>query len=251
MLILTVRKEKEVMAEVPPAFRPLYQQVKETLLGRLIDSTWLPGMSLPSEQQLAQELGVSQGTVRKALDSMTAEHLLVRAQGRGTFVAEFDDRRILFRFFRLIGDDDSRQFPESSVAALRRRTAEIVQREKLQLAKGERVWCIERTRQLGGRPVVAESIILPVAVFPGLDRIEPIPNNVYSLYVARFGQTVSHVKERLKADLASKQDAAVLECTKGDPLLKIDRVAYSLKGNPIEWRVSRCLTERHHYLSEL
>ena len=50
--------------------------------------------------------------MRKALDALTAEHLLVRVQGRGTFVAEAEDQRILFRFFRLTGDDDSRQFPE-------------------------------------------------------------------------------------------------------------------------------------------
>jgi GntR family transcriptional regulator len=208
-------------------------------------------MSLPSEQQLAQELGVSQGTVRKALDSMTGEHLLVRVQGRGTFVSEFEDRRILFRFFRLIGDDDTRQFPESSVASLRRRTAESPQRQQLKLEKGDKVWSIERTRRLGGRPVIAETITLPVALFPGLDEVAPIPNNVYSLYASRFGLTVAHVKEKLKAILASERDRTVLGCKEGMPLLAIDRVAYSLNGSPIEWRVSRCLTEHHYYLSEL
>ncbi len=240
-----------VMTDAPPAFRPLYRQVKERLVARLIDGTWPPGVPLPSEQQLAQELGVSQGTVRKALDSMTGEHLLVRAQGRGTFVAEFEDRRALFRFFRLIGDDDNQQFPESSVTSLRRRTAELAQRQQLELEKGDKVWSIERTRRLGGLPIVAETIILPLVLFPGLDEMEAIPNNVYSLYASRFGLTVAHVKEKLKAVLASGQDAAVLNCSKGTPLLRIDRIARSLNGNPIEWRVSRCLTEQYHYLSEL
>src|SRR3546814_9298856 len=71
-------------------FKPRYQQVKDLLIGRLIGSYWKPGDLLPSEMQLAEELGVSQGTVRKALDEMTADNLLVRRQGRGTYVAEHD-----------------------------------------------------------------------------------------------------------------------------------------------------------------
>lgn len=237
--------------EAPLAFRPLYQQVKERLLNRLIDGTWPPGMPLPSEHQLAQEMNVSQGTIRKALDAMTAEHLLVRAQGRGTFVAEAEDRRILFRFLRLTADDDSRQFPESSVASLRQRASNAEERRKLQLAKGERTWLIGRTRELGGRPVVFESIRLPMALFPGLDEIKPIPNNVYALYASRFGLTVGRVTEKLKAILASKADASKLDCAEGDALLRIDRIAYSLRGTPVEWRVSHCLTDEFHYRSEL
>jgi GntR family transcriptional regulator len=240
-----------VTTDAPPAFRPLYQQVKERLLNRLIDGTWAPGTPLPSEQQLAQELNVSQGTIRKALDAMTAEHLLVRAQGRGTFVAEAEDRRILFRFLRLTADDGSRQFPESSAASPRQRASDAAQRRNLQLEKGERVWLIQRTRELGGRPVIFESICLPVALFPGLDQIEPIPNNVYALYASRFGLTVGRVTEKLKAILASEADAAKLNCAAGDPLLQIDRIAYSLRGTPTEWRVSHCLTDEFHYLSEL
>jgi GntR family transcriptional regulator len=237
--------------DAPLASRPLYQQVKERLLYRLIDGTWPPGMSLPSEQHLARELSVSQGTVRKALDALTAGHLLVRVQGRGTFVAEAEDHRILFRFFRLTDDNDSRQFPESSVASLHRRSADFDQRQKLRLEKGGRVWVIERTRQLASRPVVVERIVLPVALFPELDRIAPIPNNVYALYASRFGLTVGRVTEKLKAIAASQKDAALLQCGVGAPLLQVDRIAYSLNSAPVEWRVSRCLTDGFHYLSEL
>src|SRR3546814_5348116 len=81
-------------------FKPRYQQVKDRLIGRLIGSYWKPGDLLPSEMQLAEELGVSQGTVRKALDEMTADNLLVRRQGRGTYVAEHDQEHALFHFFK-------------------------------------------------------------------------------------------------------------------------------------------------------
>lgn len=234
-----------------PAFKPLYQQVRETLLGRLIDGTWPPGMLIPSEQQLARELGVSQGTTRKALDALTAEHLLVRAQGRGTFVAEHEDRRILFRFFRLTSDDGERALPEGAVSSLKQGKAGAAAARALGLPPGSPVWTIERSRRLDGRPVIVETITLPAARFPGLDGLAPLPNNVYALYASRFGLTIARVTERLKAVAATKKDAERLDCAPGAPLLGIERIAFALDGAPVELRLSRCLTDRLHYLSEL
>src|SRR6478609_6436556 len=101
------------------AFRPLYAQVRDALVKRLVDGVWLPAQMLPSEFELAGELGVSQGTVRKALDALAAENLVVRRQGRGTFVAEHDEARILFQFFKLLPDSGKPTFPESKVVSAR------------------------------------------------------------------------------------------------------------------------------------
>src|SRR3546814_11374588 len=96
-----------------PGFKPLYQQVKDLLIGRLIGGHWKPGDLLPSEMQLAEELGVSQGTVRTALDEMTAVNLLVRRQGRGTYVAEHDQAHALFHFLQLTARRGRPLVPES------------------------------------------------------------------------------------------------------------------------------------------
>ena len=98
-----------------PGFKPLYQQVKDLLIERLIGGYWKPGDLLPSEFQLAGELGVSQGTVRKALDEMTAGNLLVRRQGRGTYVAEHDQEHALFHFFKMTDRQGQPLVPESRV----------------------------------------------------------------------------------------------------------------------------------------
>jgi GntR family transcriptional regulator len=240
-----------VTAEILPAYRPLYQQVQEKLLSRLIDGTWPPGVLLPSEMQLAQELNVSQGTVRKALDVLTAQHLLVRAQGKGTFVAEFENGKNRFRFFRLTPDDGSQQFPESSVRSLRFGKARAASRQRLMLPADSDVWTIERVRRLAGRPVINEVITLPASRFPHLDRHAPIPDNVDAFYASRFGLTIGRVTERLKAIIASKRTAAALGCTIKTPVLRIDRIAHALDGSPIEWRSSDCLTDEFHYQSKL
>lgn len=85
-----------------PTFSPLYRQIKTLLVQQLQSGEWHPGESIPSETELAARFAVSQGTVRKAIDELAAEHLLVRRQGKGTFVASHDDPRAFFRFLRLI-----------------------------------------------------------------------------------------------------------------------------------------------------
>jgi GntR family transcriptional regulator len=234
-----------------PTYRPLYQQVKETLLSRLINGSWRPGVMLPSEMQLAEELSVSQGTVRKALNALTAEHLLVRAQGRGTFVAEPENSTNLFRFFRLTFDNGAQHFPESSTLSLRLQKAGAAAQQNLGLGSVSKVWIIERVRRLAGRPVINETITLPVAKFPDLDQYAPIPDNVDGFYASRFGLTIGRVTERLKSVLATRRNASILACGPKSPLLHIDRIAYSLDNSPIEWRTSDCLTDKFHYLSRL
>ena len=235
----------------PLRFRPLYSQVREALVSRLIDGTWPPGMHLPSEHQLAAELGVSQGTVRKALDAMAADNLLVRRQGRGTFVAEPEDGRMVFQFFKIVSDDGLRSLPDSSVIRVRKADPTPLEQDRLQLSKGRSVWSIDRTRELDGRTVITERICLPADRFPGLDRIDPFPNNVYALYAQAFGLIIARAEERLKAATASIADAALLDCPEGTPLIEVSRTGYALDETPVEWRVSRCLTDQFHYAVSL
>lgn len=237
--------------ETPPGFRPLYKQVRDILTRRLAEGVWPPGAMLPSEQELAASLAVSQGTVRKALDAMAAENLIVRRQGRGTFVAQQDDERVLFHFFRLTGDDGSHVFPESEVESVRLEKAGRDEIDRLALASGDRVVRIQRTRSLGGRPVVAERLSLPAARFPGLEKRQDLPNNLYGLFAHAYGVSIARASERLKAVAADAEAAARLQLAEGTPVLAIERTAFSVIGDPVEWRMSLCATDGFHYDSEM
>ncbi len=231
-------------------FRPLYRQAKDVLTRRIAEGAWQPGQILPSEFEIAADLGVSQGTVRKALDEMTAENLLVRRQGRGTFVARHDDARILFQFFKLTRDDGERRFPDSRVLDVRVVRASPEARERLGLAAGDKVVQIERVRSLAGITCVAEGMVLPQKLFPGIES-RALPNNLYELYATEFGVTVARANERLKAVAATVRTAKHLKVAPGAPLLRVDRVAIDVGAAPIEWRVSLCRTDEFHYLCEL
>lgn len=232
--------------------RPLYRQVRDVLVRRIADGTWSAGQGIPSEPDLAADLGVSQGTVRKALDELTAENLVVRRQGRGTFVARHDDARILFQFFKLVPDEGERRFPESRVLSVEEGRADAGACRALALQPTDAVVAIERVRSLSENPnpVIAERIVVPSAVFPGLGAGE-LPNNLYDLYSSAFGVTIARATERLKAVAAGRRQAELLGIAEGAPLLAIDRVAFAIDGRRAEWRVSLCATETVHYASDL
>ena len=230
-------------------FRPLYRQVRDVLVKRIADGVWQTGQLLPSEPEIAQDLGVSAGTVRKALDEMTAENLVVRRQGRGTFVARHDDARILFQFFKLTPDSGAREFPESRVLAMTAVT-DPQAAALLDLKPRARLVRIDRARSLSGETCVVERIFLPGALFPGIEK-QDLPNNLYEYYATEFGVTIGRASERLKAVRADAEEARILGVAEGDPLLQIDRVAFALDERRAEWRVWLCRTDSVHYLSEL
>jgi GntR family transcriptional regulator len=234
----------------PLGFRPLYRQARDVLVGRINDGTWQAGQAIPSEMEIAADLGVSPGTARKALDEMESENLVVRHQGRGTFVARHDDARIIFQFFKLTPDSGEREFPTGKVLRTDVGTAGVDAAKVLKLRAGARVLQIERIRSLAGKVVIAETIVLPYATFSGAEKLE-LPNNLYELYRSRFGVTIARSTEKLKAVAAKRREQKYLGVKLGAPLLSIDRTAFSLDGKPTEWRVSVCRTDAIHYLSDL
>lgn len=231
-------------------FRPLYRQVKDVLLKRIADGAWRSGEVLPSEFDIASDLGVSQGTVRKALDELSVENLVVRRQGKGTYVAAHDEARILFQFFKLQPDSGKHQFPESDILGVEVCAGDREAIDRLGLARGERVVRIERVRSLAGQLCIFECIHLPKALFPGIEK-RALPNNLYELYRATFGVTIARSTEKLKAVAAGRRAAKHLSVKQGTPLLSVDRTAIAIGGKPAEWRVSLCRTDRIHYMSDL
>lgn len=231
-----------------PGGGPLYAQVRASVIQRIVAGIWKPGTLLPSEGRLAGEFGVSQGTVRKALDALAAENLVLRQQGKGTFVAAHTPERALFHFFNIVGDDGSHRLPTGRVLSCARRRASHEEAQKLNLAPGAKVIHIQRVRDLAGRPAIVEKVVVPARLFPDLGQ-STLPNTLYKLYEEAYGVIVAQAVERLKAVAARKSDALLLHIPVGAPLLEIERIALTLDRTPVEWRVSRCDTRGHHYLA--
>jgi GntR family transcriptional regulator len=234
-------------------FNPLYKEVKIRLTRGLAAGEWKPGEAIPSEARLGERFNVSIGTIRKAIDELVAERILVRQQGRGTFVATHTEDRTLFYFFHIVGKDGSRELPVIELLSFKSGPATTVEEKRLGLARGAAVLRIQNVLKLGGKPVVFDEISVPAALFPDLDEeaFRAREGTIYGLYQARYGISVLRISERLAARHPPARAASVLDITTDTPALAIKRVAYTYDDSPVEYRVSWVNTERHEYLSDL
>jgi GntR family transcriptional regulator len=229
--------------------RPLYAKVREQLVERIRSGAWKPGQLIPSEFEIAAEFGVSQGTARKAIGALAAERLVMRQQGRGTFVVEHTPAHVLFRFFNIFDASGNLVVPDSRKATATVARATEEERAALRLDAGTEVIRIARVRTHAGVPFISETIALPQALFPGLAQEAELPNTLYDLFQKTYGIFLVRTEDRLAATAAGPETAAELDLTVGAPLLRIDRIAFGLDDQPIEWRISLCHLHQAHYLA--
>jgi GntR family transcriptional regulator len=230
--------------------RPLYARVHARLLERIRRGEWKPGQLIPNEFEIAAEFGVSQGTARKAVSELAAEQLVMRRQGRGTFVVEHTPADVLFRYFNMFDETGAPLIPDSRDVRLSLQPRpSAAERAALVLDGDSPVIRIARTRTRRGKPFVSETIALPERLFPGLAARAEIPNTLYDLFQKAYGIIVVRTDDRLSAVAAAAAHAAALGVAVGTPLLKIDRIAFTLEDQPVEWRVSVCHLAGAHYLS--
>lgn len=236
-----------------PTFSPLYRQIKDFLIRSLEEGEWGPGDAIPSEGELAARFSVSQGTVRKAIDEMAAENMLVRRQGKGTFVATHSDPRSFYRFLRLVPDDGKAGHGVSDAFACETVTATPDVAEALGLAVGDAVIRVRRILRFSGEPVVFDQIYLMAELFAGLtlDALRGGERSLYSLFESDYGVRMIRAEERLRAVAADAESAARLGVAIGEPLLRVERTAYTYGNKPVEWRLGLYSTRHHHYRNEL
>ncbi|NYT58681.1 GntR family transcriptional regulator [Alcaligenaceae bacterium] len=240
------------LSQLSPSGIPLYQQVKRAVLAALASGEWVQGEAIPPEKLLAERFSVSIGTLRKAIDELEAENILVRHQGRGTFVAIHSRNQHFFRFFRVVRQDGKKAYPETELQRFRRVRANEEVRAKLALGKGAFVYEFVNLLSLNGDKVIVDTIAVPEVLFRDLTReqLRDRPSTLYSFYQEMFGINVISTSETVRATLADAEHAGWLGVAPGAPLLSVRRVAYSYNKLPIEWRISTLHTGRYEYISQ-
>jgi GntR family transcriptional regulator len=237
-----------------PSFSPLYQQIKALLVNSLQGAEWRPGELIPSEFELAARYKVSQGTVRKAIDELAAENLVVRRQGKGTFVATHSAQHIQYRFLRLQSDSGAPAALQRRFIDCRRLKAPAAIARDLQLKPpGDAVLQITRLLLNGLRPVVLDDIWLPALQFKGLsaERLSQYPGPMYALFEAEFGVRMIRAEEKIRAVNADADTAATLGVAPGSALLSVERLSFTYGDKPVEMRRGLYSTTSHHYRNEL
>ena len=236
-----------------PAFSPLYRQIKSLLTRSLQDGEWRPGEAIPSEVELAARFKVSQGTVRKAIDELADDNLVVRRQGKGTYVATHGEEHIQFRFLRLTADDGATGGAQRRFIDCRRARAPADVARALKLRSGDAAVQVRRLLSFRGRPVVLDDIWLPGTLFKGLtaERLAGYRGPMYQLFEQEFGVRMIRAEEKIRAVLADEASAHLLEVPPGSPLLSVERLSMTYNEQPVELRRGLYDTREHHYRNEL
>jgi GntR family transcriptional regulator len=245
--------ESSLPPQAAPSFSPLYQQIKALLLKSLQAGEWLPGQVIPSEIELAARFGVSQGTVRKAIDEMATDNVLVRRQGKGTFVATHAEQETQYRFLRLTPDDGNLPALQRRLLECRRMRAPAEVARLLLLKPGEAAVQVRRLLLAADRPVVLDDLWLPGPQFKGLtaERLMAWRGPMYRLFEAEFAVHMIRAEEKLRAVAAAADEATLLDVTAGTPLLSVERLSFTYGDKPVELRRGLYHTAAHHYRNEL
>jgi GntR family transcriptional regulator len=243
-------------APTTPSFSPLYQQIKGLILNSLRLGEWKPGEVIPSEMELATRFRVSQGTVRKAIDELAAENLLVRRQGKGTFVATHAAQQVQFRFLKLVPDSGtpgSEGPAQRDIIECRRARASADIARALALRNGDAVLQVRRVLSFADTPTILEDIWLPATAFKGLtaERLVNDQGPMYALFETEFNVRMVRAEEKIRAEPAINGLENLLKVAPGTPLLSVERIAYTYKDVPMELRRGYYRTDTHHYHNTL
>jgi len=226
---------------------PRYEQVRWYIQSLLVDNKWDTETALPTEQELATRCEVSVGTVRKAVEKLVDDGVLVKQQGRGTFLKQPNFEKSLLRFFKFRDKSTMYETPIGIVKVVEPVDAIEDINQKLQLKKNQPLLYLERVRVVDDKVVLSERIWLPRHMFRAFSHFTPsdFGNFLYPFYYQQCGQFVSSATETLLF-LSNHVDKYLGNSTNQN-LVKVCRIAKNLKGEPIEYRESYGLADSFSY----
>lgn len=235
---------------MPFSNRPLYLQVRDALAERIASGGLRPGAAIPSEGDLAREIGVSPGTVRKALHLMEADRLIVRQQGRGTFVSDFSSNELSARYTRIYGANGARIRGHVKASKVERGPASHTERDRLRLADGEAVYRIQRFWHGQGSAFLVEDSTVPAELFPGLEQKSQVTDHI-AVLAQEYGLLLGTAQELVSAAVPPPAIAEVLGTPPSQPVTVLDRIVLKLNDHrPVEWRVAYWHLPGSYYLAE-
>jgi GntR family transcriptional regulator len=236
----------------PRSNKPLYQVVEEHLRAMIDSGQFVAGDLIPSDPQLAAQLSVSTGTIKKAIDNLVRERRLYRHQGKGTYVSRIDFNNSLFRF-TTYGDESGNQTRIRKVTTERQvEKGAPSDCKRLGVAPGAPLLYIERVGYVNDTPVMVEYSRWPAELLPGLENQEVhIPDLLYALIEEEYKVPVIRAKEALTAGGADERTARLLQMDIGAPVLVLNRTTFTTDNRVIEVRTSKGRADRFSYTTEI
>jgi GntR family transcriptional regulator len=217
---------------------------------RIATRAWKPSSALPNEGDLAHEFGVSPGTARKALERLEQMRLIIRRQGRGSFVCDLTSGELVDRFATIRGPDGANVVAKVRSVEIERVAAAADECARLWLALGDPVYRVRRLLFAGDVPFMVEKASMPAALFPELEQQDALAGQI-ALLARHFGVLLGKGNERIATEPASREVSGALGVAEGAIVVVLDRVILALDGRPIEWRIGWCNLSGKHYHAQI
>lgn len=216
-----------------------YQALASVFRDKVESGLWRISEAIPSEASLAKEYGVAVGTIRQAIALLADDGVLVKRHGKSTVVSSGLHGQSMLRFFRYQIDDQSQLTPQAKVLDLK----EVSLDKEIAKITGwscKSLMRIHRLRLIDGRPLLYETIYLPLPKFKKFIGYKPkdFEDLFYPMYARVCGVAVLKAKDQVRFELMKKADAKVLEMKEGHPAVSVNRIAFDLTGKPVEFRSS-------------
>ena len=224
-------------------FTPRYREIERAMRQRLAKLT--PGAALPSDAELCEEFGVSRMTARHAMNRLVQEGLLLRARGRGTFVADPPTHRRANSLLSF-SNEMRRQgrVPASRILGRSFRAPTRDEAARLAVRDGEKVLWLKRLRLADGEPIAIEAARLNSRTAEAVLAASLERESLHAVLV-RAGFPPTKGRATIAAEAASADDARWLKMRKGDPMLVERRVIVDDRGRPLEFTESRYPADRY------
>ncbi|MBL0388615.1 GntR family transcriptional regulator [Tumebacillus sp. ITR2] len=234
---------------------PLYYQLKEKLSAAILSGELPPGALLPSERELSDHYSISRMTVRQALGEMVKEGLLVREQGKGTFVAEPKFNQGLLKLTSFSEDMRNRGLkPDSKILAIYVQDATPAVAAELRLEAvgiNQQVIVFERVRLADNKPMAYEISHLPLHRFPELEQESLHSTSLYNLLEEKYGLVIRYARQTMEVGLSRPAESDILGIPAGSAVLKIERTTFDADDEPIEYVKSVYRGDRYKLYAEL
>lgn len=234
---------------------PLFEQASSTLERLIHEGRWKPGEMLPNEIELAAQFGVSQGTMRRALKRLVDTGVLIRHQGRGTFVTDMSTHEdvVYNRYIRLMPDDPERDDASPEIAKLVVFECVVAPLEitsALELPAGTKVIHARRILSTTSGPVTIDDLWANAEVFSQLTAQNLMHHEekmLYAFYQRACGVTITRSEDQIKAVMLPERLCQEAGIDQPLPVIEVRRVSFTLGDRPVELRIQHSLTERYHY----
>lgn len=214
---------------------PLYHQIQQRLMNQIKSGTLKPGMPLPSIQQIAAQMGVSQMTVRQAVRALCELGVIYSRQGKGTFISGIKLERDFRQVYSFTEETVARgAAPSSKVLSFRIQPPSQEIKEALRLSDRDRVFYLRRVRYGDSIPMGVECSCLPVRLCPGLMETFDPSTSLYRELAEQYGIQLMVTDEIVEVGKASADDAQLLEIPRQSPVFLFTRVSYLENGTPVE-----------------